>query len=120
MNVSTKKGAIPAAMVVVIGLAFGVLSSAQYTTMLSSLSNPRVRSFANPHLGLTRHTIKEVSPSKPELRLSPTAFTQSPPVKQTHQLRVLPVLTAGTQASESAGIQRRRIPARSADDPASF
>jgi hypothetical protein len=120
MNVWTKSFAnIPAPMVIAVALAFGLFCSAQSTTLLSSLSSPRVCTFANPGLGLTRHAAKEVSPPKPELPLAPAVVTQSPPGTETPKTRRLPVLSAAILSPESARIQHRRIPARSPDDPAS-
>jgi hypothetical protein len=118
VNKAAKKcRAFSATAVVAIALSFGLLSSAQCTRTLSALSSPRACSFANPRLGLTRHAVKEVSPSKPELpAMSPSVVpclldADTPPAFPA------PAVGEAELWPESGWIQHRQIPSRSADDP---
>jgi hypothetical protein len=121
VNGATKKcRAFSVTMVVAIALLFGLLSSAQCTRMLFSLSRPRVCSLANPGLGLTRHAIKEVSPSKPELPAISALTAQWLPGVDTPQAYSLPMVSEADAWPESGRIQHRRIPSRSPDDSESL
>jgi hypothetical protein len=118
---SIKKGRpVSVAMVLVIALLFGLLSSAQYTRFLCSLSSARICSFTNPRLGLTRYAIKEVGPSKPELAAISVFALGSLPGIDTCRTPLRPAAAVRKVWPQPGQIQHRRIPARSPDDPDSL